>query len=295
LKSVDRCVICSSQRILTFDAKVSPFLAERIWQKESFGVGFCYCRNCTFSFFNPRLEADELLHLYSNYRDQDYQRMRQRHEASYSIEINQSIGNDAEEIRIRKDILFRMLTAVADISSMKNVLDYGGDRGQFILDQFSRVERYVYEISGVEPLSGVTKLANMDECRKRTYDFIMCCHVLEHVPAPMEEMKNIVSLAHKGTIIYLEIPEDSTWDTPFRKYVFSAFGMLLRLLPSMADFAKRFLKYPSQMHEHINFFTSKSMKKLVEEAGLKLLSMETPDIKIGPMKLRILGCLAEVQ
>ncbi len=295
MKSVDRCVVCSSQRILTFDAKVSQFLAERIWKKESFGVGFCYCRNCTFSFFNPRLEADELLRLYSNYRDQDYQRMRQRHEFSYSIEINQSIGNDAEEIRIRKDILLRMLAAVVDISSMKNVLDYGVDRGQFILDQFSGVERYVYEISGVEPLNGVTKMVSMDECKKRTYDFIMCCHVLEHVPAPMEEMKNIVSLAHKGTIIYLEIPADSTWDSPFGKFMFSVLGMLLKYLPKMSNFATRFLRYPSQMHEYINFFTSKSMKKLVEGAGLRLLSMETPDIKIGPLKLRILGCLAEVQ
>lgn len=294
MKSVDRCVICSSQRILTFDAKVAPFLAERIWKRESFGVELCYCRNCTFSFYNPRLESDELLRLYSNYRDEDYQRMRQRHEPSYSIEINQSLGKDEEEIRIRKANLLRMLNAIQDISSIKNVLDYGGDRGQFILDEFSGIERYVYEISGVEPLKGVIKLTNMDECKKRTYDFIMCCHVLEHVPAPMEEMKNIVSLAHKGTIIYLEVPADSPWMSPFRKHVYVLLGVL-RSLPGMRKLATRFPMTTFQMNEHINFFTPKSMKKLVEESGLKLMSAEAPEVKIGPLKLRILGCLAEVR
>ena len=236
-----------------------------------------------------------MLRLYSSYRDEDYQRMRQRYEPSYTIEINRSIGNDAEEIRIRKDNLRRMLSASGDISSIKNVLDYGGDRGQFIPDEFSGIDLYVYEISGVEPLSGVIKLASMDECKKRTYDFIMCCHVLEHVPAPMEEMRDIVSLAHKGTTIYLEVPVDSLWDIPYRKYMYLAHGMLLKSFPGMANFAARFVKTPAQMSEHINLFTSKSMRKLVDGSGLRLLSMKMPRVKIGPLGLRILGCLAEVQ
>ena len=119
------CPICSSTKIGTYQADTSGFLAERIWGKEPFEVQLCHCKVCSFTFFNPRLETDELKRLYFGYRDDEYQKMRERHEPKYTKEFNAGMGSDPQEMRIRKDLLRDYLKLEKNLEDIGSVLDYG--------------------------------------------------------------------------------------------------------------------------------------------------------------------------
>lgn len=76
----------------------------------------------------------------------------------------------------------------------------------------------------------------------KLYDIIFCCHVLEHVSYPAEVLEKIKSLRSFSSHIYLEVP--------------------LEIDENKTDFNGQFF------HEHINFFTKRSLEKLAENAGL---------------------------
>ena len=291
--SVSSCPICASTKVYTYQAIVSGFLAERIWEKEPGDVQLCHCRVCGFTYFNPRLESDELKRLYNGYRDSEYQKMRQRYEPKYTEEFNAALGSDPQELRLRKDLLREYLKLEIKLDDIKSVLDYGGDRGQFIIDELSNAKRYVYEISGIPPEPGIESLLSIEECKKRRYDLIMCCHVLEHVPDPLGELSQIVDLADTETMIYIELP----YDTPFKE-LRALMSRRLRLSdlmsfsPVLAVIITRFSSVKPRMHEHINFFNGASLHKTLTSFDLDVLQLDVPDAEIGPMHIRIVRCLA---
>lgn len=291
--SVSSCPICASTKVYTYQAIVSGFLTERIWGEKPGEVQLCHCRVCGFAYFNPRLEPDELKRLYKGYRDSEYQKMRQRYEPIYTEEFNAALGSDPHELRLRKDLLREYLKLETKLDDIKSVLDYGGDRGQFIIDELSDAKRFVYEISGIAPEPGIESLLSIEECRKRRYDLIMCCHVLEHVPDPLGELSQIVELADENSMIYIELP----YDTPFKdlrapmnrkKRLFD----LMSISPAFVDIVTRLSSVKPQMTEHINFFNGASLRKMLEHFNFDVLQLDVPDADIGPMHMRIVRCLA---
>lgn len=291
MKDVSSCPICSSSEFVTYPAMVSGFLAERIWGKEPWKVELRLCRGCHFAFFNPRLEPQELARLYQGYRDEEYQRMRERHEPNYTKEFNASLGS-VEEQTVRKGLLKNYLGSERELDEIRSVLDFGGDRGQFIIDELRAADRYVYEVSGTTPEPGIISLKSLDECGKRRYDLIMCCHVLEHVPDPLVEMGQITELADESTLIYVELPYGSPFDlepTTFKKRIFR----LISSNHALTVLLLKMMKSQFLMHEHINYFDESSLNKLMERCGLKVIKMDIPEFDIGPMKVRIIRCLAQ--
>ena len=65
---VSRCVVCDGEIRELRQALVSPFLAKRIWNRPPFPVTLAECQACGFIFYNPRLDDDEAMRLYSGYR-----------------------------------------------------------------------------------------------------------------------------------------------------------------------------------------------------------------------------------
>ena len=178
MEKVNECILCSSKRLKKHKAIIASFIAERIWNKKSFGIELTLCEDCSFAFFNPRLGDDEIQALYNNYRDENYQQQRYKHEPFYTKEINELIRNNDVEIINRKKNLFKFLSDYTNTANIKSVLDFGGDQGQAIIDEFSHIDRYVFDISGADPInSNIIKINNYSECKKNSYDFIMCCHV----------------------------------------------------------------------------------------------------------------------
>lgn len=260
-----------------------------------------YCTHCNFAFFNPRPDDNELSKLYSHYRGLEYQKRRFKTEKWYTKKINHLVGNGITEIRNRNNNLIEIIKKNnVPIKTIKNILDFGGDRGQFIPNIFKNVPKYVYEISEVTPIAGVKKInpfsmKNTDKLKQ--FDFIICAHVLEHVSQPVTIVRQLKQCAHNNTLFYFEVPVEFPVNyfsnTLIKDVVLSVFlyspNSIKRFLP--------LFKIPSRftMHEHINKFSVSSMKNLLIQEGFKITYINQKKLDFGWAKLNILSCMAEMR
>lgn len=264
----NRCVICDNDDITRINAFFVPFLRERMFDNQNIESGFIHCNNCGCYYAEHRPTDEQMSKLYTNYRSEEYQKQRQKSEPYYTPEFNYALGNLEEMIQIRKNHLSKLLSCFTDVSKIKNVLDYGGDNGQFIPESLNNANKYVYEISGVTPIKGVMSINSKDELTKQPWDLIMCCHVLEHVSSPMEIIKEISLIMPKGGYLYIEIP--------YEEYI-EGF--------SNAN--------PAPIHEHINLFRLKTFEKMFDNNEFIILTnkLYEQSSKLGHGK--IISCLVQ--
>lgn len=248
-----RCILCGSQDLKVYPAKVAPFFQNRIKHIDLSSPQMVHCKHCDFVYFVPRLSDYDLSFLYNKYRSNEYVAERTRFEPWYKNPVNQ------RERRIAYNKIFEGLTGI------RSVLDYGGYQGDTIPPIFSNAEKFVYEPQEVDTIPGVSRLTD-----QRTFDFIMCCHVLEHVPYPDQVLEKILAYCHKGTQLYFEVP----YDSPFGKNPIS--GFIRELVfdnPVLLGnynllFGRDYTDPRLCMHEHINHFSPRSLWHLLHENGL---------------------------
>ena len=174
------CVICEGEILPLKEALVAPFLAARIWQRPPFCVNLVQCKACGFMFYNPRLDAAEEGRLYAGYRSEEYLRMRHASEPWYTARFNADLASpDSYELRRRTlAAILRQHTAKREI---RRVLDYGGDHGDLVRGLVSEAAAFVYDISGVPAVEGVTSTTDPAACKA---DLVINSNVLEHVGFP---------------------------------------------------------------------------------------------------------------
>src|SRR5579862_3127682 len=90
---VSSCVICDSPIRRLKRALVAPFVAQRTWNRKPFCVDLVGCDSCGFMFYNPRLDDEDLKHLYNGYRSDEFQRMRFETEPWYTPSFNYDIAS----------------------------------------------------------------------------------------------------------------------------------------------------------------------------------------------------------
>ena len=93
-----KCMICGNDNLEYRDTVISDFVMDRI--SEDFVPGknrktrLCYCPECTFAFYEYRMTDEEQGRLYRNYRDEEYQKTREKYECWYTPKINEALNND---------------------------------------------------------------------------------------------------------------------------------------------------------------------------------------------------------
>jgi hypothetical protein len=276
----DTCVICNSNNLNKYSAVISPFLAERIWGIKSFPLNLFWCKDCDFIFYNLRPDDDEMSKLYNNYRDHDYQKQREKHEKWYTEQINHLISGDTEQ-KNRKAASYEIIKSSIDIHQVNTIIDYGGDRGQFILDEFTNATKYVYDISNVNPVAGVNTINNKADILQK-FDFIMCCNLIEHVSYPLDILRSLKEFAHSKSIFYFEVPLDSP-----RKFFYS-----MRHYPFLCNILYSTLNRRPLMHEHLNHFSTRSFKNMLKIECFNIIYIGTNTIDLGWTKGTSLYCLA---
>jgi len=298
---IDSCPCCGSRQLKKWPAIVAPFIAHYACGIDPQPCNLCECRSCTFRFFDSRLTDSEIARLYAGYRGSKYFEARHRDEYWYSASVNAAIGNDADEIVARKQNLSRLLEERS--SSIRSVLDYGGDRGQFIPDNLGE-ERYVFEISDAEPVDGVCRIESVDG---RQFDFVMLAHVLEHCSEPSIIAGELKKLANTKTIFYFEVPYErpSLLLAQHGRLQRAYLDALLRSssLLAIVDLYSTVCRVKlncipplglQKCSEHLNFFNEKSLRALLERSGYELLDCGTAQTSSpGPIG-RILFGVARV-
>lgn len=146
---------------------------------------------------------------------------------------------------------------------VRRVLDYGGDRGDLVNGLFEGAETFVYDISGIPAVSGVTATTTPAGCKA---DLIINSNVLEHVGFPRDLVNEILQAAPEDGLVYLEVPCEFPFGLTRIARRMAQIGVMALTRPALARFVVR----PASlymMHEHINYFTEQSLTALMRSCG----------------------------
>jgi hypothetical protein len=263
------CVCCGSENLEMSSAILMPFIAFRVfgwspveitkdWGLSTIKTGHAYslcnslqCIDCGLVFLDIRFSETEMANLYSGYRGEKYSQERESFEPGY-IERNTDLGstfyhmNDIEDF-LKGDLIFPI-----------KILDWGGDTGKNTPFRHKSSSIDIFDISEKDVIPGVSRISR-EQLTLQHYDLIVCSHVLEHVSFPLDILLEIKSIMNKNTILYVEVP----------------FEILMKnMAPNKASMKKHW-------HEHINFYSQESLRKLVESADLELGSIRAHEITNG--------------
>jgi hypothetical protein len=243
--------------------------------------------------------------LYSGYRGDVYFRERHAVEPWYSKKVNDGIGGDLNEIHERNSALETFLSPHLEMRSIGSVLDYGGDRGQFIPTPLGK-QKFVFELSDATPVEQVGLIRSAAELEGQHFDFIMACGVLEHLSEPLQTLQTLASLT-KGpeSLLHISVPYERfglKWLGTGRLY--RAYLELLRRsgpLLTLVDFYSsacrvRLEAIPplgiAKCHEHLNFFNENSMASLLRRAGMDMIACSIVRANAYPVPTPALYVLA---
>jgi hypothetical protein len=285
--TVNSCPSCGGSNLETIPALMSQFVSYYIFSKQPWTVDLLKCRACKMFFFSQRYEVNEISKLYSNYRGEAYCNARRSVEPWYTKSFNDDLGGEKwmkkRKARIQEAVIERI-----EARDLGTLLDYGGDRGQFMPDHLAS-KRVVYDLSGAAPVEGVRAISSLADLKGDKVGAVLCCHVLEHCSDPdsvLEEIKNIL----KG-VLYVEVPVENWRMIKWMPYKASL--SWLRLVSRSGKFIQMVIEFYSLcfrkifgfipplgcyvMSEHINSFSPESLRALLERNGFGEIILREKD------------------
>lgn len=240
-------------------------LLERINQPTAF-VEIQICEACNFVQTKRPFYEEDINRLYADYREESYNRERIECEPSYAS-IAADVGHATAELEARLSAQSRFFEGKLQGGEGFTILDFGGSDGKFM----PRMEgkKFVFEISNVEPVPGVTRLRS--DAEVGTYSLVQLAHVVEHVVEPLGLTRYVVSKVAPGGYLYIETPQE------------------------ISDSEREELRKGQRLvgiHEHINSFCPHAVRTLMEKSGLKVIAIEATPVDVGWAKavhIRALG------
>jgi hypothetical protein len=255
------CPACLSEDHVKSPAVLMPFVADRAlgwrpveiddsWNLRTIANGHAYtvcnsvqCRTCGMLFLDIRFSDYELGRLYSDYRGADYTRLREHYEPGYGARNDQLKDGipwlDAVESFLRPHLTFPV-----------KLLDWGGDTGKNTPFKSEAGTFHIYDISHAPPVPGAS-FVDLKDIAKERYDLIVCSNVLEHIPYPIDLIEEVSAYMTNETVLYIEVPLEAFMFHNQRN----------------DDIVKR----RKHWHEHVNFFTMKSIEYLCKNSGLDII------------------------
>jgi hypothetical protein len=219
-------------------ARITPFLLKYCNIKEA-ETETRYCRACDFAFFKRRLTDAEAKRIYTNYRGDEYNRVRLEVEPSYAHYIplfGDELSTDyITRIRDHNDLL----DVYPELDECKNVLDFGGD-GTIPGRVFRNAQVWIDDLS-----------AGSTDQSGRKHEFIFASNVFEHVSDPVTVARSLVQRLDPEGILFIDVP-----------------GPLHASLSEGLLWQGKHGGEMYVMHEHINYFAKRSLNRLVRAAGL---------------------------
>lgn len=277
------CLICSkfSKQVNISAAIISPWIREMTKMSNRISM-YKLCKNCKIGYFSRRYTQEEMTRIYKEYRSDKYFSIRKKWEKWYNYDFfrNESSVDFAPE----RKLMIQDFVESKLVNQIKIVVDVGGDKGQYIPEFSSDTQRYVIDLSNRNLVAGVRKINSLEEIE--TCDLIMSCHVLEHVPYPINELK---FLSKNCGALYVEVPYGRPKINVIRKLgLFLPLQLFLTFFPSIySKFTNPSTGRVNQKHywlnqsEHLNFFEEDSFiflsKEINKNVHYKVAEIPTPD------------------
>jgi hypothetical protein len=275
MKIAKNCICCNSIKIVSSPSVLMPFISHRIfnwkptlitkkWKLNTIKSGRAYsicnsllCLDCNLIFLDMRFDDEELGRLYRNYRGKNYLNLRSKYELGYNL-INKIQNLPITYIKNVENFLTPFLKFPI------KVLDFGGDDGKNTPFKDTKNIIHIYDISKKPTIKNLKKVNKSNMFKK--YDLVILSNVIEHVSYPQLIINEIKKLLNKSSILYIELPLEK-----LLQKIWNGGGE--------REFLKC-LKKKKHWHEHINFYSKKSLVKLLSQFGLKIIKMQILTVEV---------------
>lgn len=239
MEQLTACCLCNGSNIVPH--KHFPYLS--------------FCRDCCFTFANPRPTAREITDYYS-------------HQEQYGHWISDTKGRELLW-KWRFSFLLRFIES-------GTLLDVGAGIGEFL-----HRAKTAFSVSGTEISTSAIEYARANyaltfrqgaietlDFGNETFDVITAFHVLEHVLDPRGFVKKIHSLLKKGGYFIIAVPNEI--DAVSGKFVFWIKRALRIQKGAFRGIPEINLSNPNQ-EIHVSHFTMGSLSGLLERSGFEIV------------------------
>ncbi len=283
------CPCCRSPAPARRWGVLSAFLSQRALLQPPAPVARLICAACGHSWSARGLSDDEARRLYTGYRGEAYFQERHALEPWYGRALNDGMG-DEQHMTARRAVLAASLSraeAAFGARPVGRALDHGGDRGQMLRD-LPDPERVVFDLSGV-PVDPWARAIDADGlARSPGFELILNCQVMEHVNDPGAVLRELHAMTAPGGWAYIEVP-DERWreaggGPESARLAWLRFVCRRPALLKALDFLSTALRVKLgwvpplgfwALREHLNFFTPRSLRLLMERSGFEVAFSET--------------------
>ena len=189
-----------------------------------------WCPRCLCSYHNPRMSQKSIAEYYSSgfYRSHPSRCIsparNERKRTAAAMKVHMIEG-------FRRDIGIEI----------KSYLDYGTGRGHLLKEIEKKYGGRGVGYDVYQDPDAVIEIVTSKDKIEGKFDLIACCHVLEHLPNPLEELDWMVSKLNLGGMLFLELP--------FTRLVFPAHPILFSresIFRLMRHIRARYIFYDTQ-------------------------------------------------
>ena len=267
------CPICGAEAPALAHGVVAPFISTLSSLPIGYQTELRCCRTCDLKFFDARYGEQELSSLYAHYRGDAYREARRHWEPWYSRNVNDACSSDVQLVAERRSFMMRILKTARMRSELDCAVDFGGDEGQFF-PSIPISRRIVCDVSDRDLPAGIEHIGTLAELGDTKPDLVIVAHVLEHLPSPLEPLREIREAIADDGILYVEVPLDlfrvSGFHTSTRYQRYLRRLVRHRLLFVISDFmsglSRQFRSSVPRLgvikqSEHINYFSDQSIPR----------------------------------
>jgi hypothetical protein len=301
------CPICGAPGTIEAHGRVAPFilqLQDDDPNDATRDTTLCRCDRCDLVYFSHRFDENALAVMYSGYRNERYLSIRRHWEPWYSRALNSAMEPGSAVVDERVEFVTDIIESYVQIDTLRNIVDYGGDEGQFFPKGYTGA-KYVIDVSGKDLVDGVQSASSLDELPARPH-LVVASGILEHLVDPTSLVDEIRAAIADDGFFYAEVPLDRP--KVRRWHARAAYRRFLQWISAtrgswiVADFiagvARNFGRTVPRLgavkqSEHINYFSTQSLQELLAGGGFRIVTTRAdPTATFEGLRLGRLGALA---